>query len=129
MFDTTPEQLKAELTADIKALTSGSTLPEQADNIQCQPAVLRKLAALIAAELDPGCQRVLCAHDDIPLGTAVSLHTGLPLVIETLETTASTSSDGWVGEHHDGEHIQRVALFPRAGAIAAFELLGLWSAE
>jgi hypothetical protein len=100
---------RSELLADIRAVAGvpvGATAdpdPALGDAVQTRPAILRRLAALLAQELPPAIDRLLGSADRAaPLVTALALHTGLPFALV---------GDGNVrGELYPGERVAVVDL-------------------
>ncbi|QRP43285.1 hypothetical protein [Amycolatopsis sp. FDAARGOS 1241] len=93
---------RAELRADLLAV--GATA------FATRPALLRRAAALLAAELPAAVDRLVTGGDTdaVALTTALALHTGLPVTI--------TGADGARGEVHHGDRVAVVT--PRADPAA-----------
>jgi adenine/guanine phosphoribosyltransferase-like PRPP-binding protein len=66
-----------------------------------RPAILRRIGALLASSVPPGTDRIACIQEDTLIGVAVSLHTGVPLVI-VLDNETS------IGELHRTENVAGV---------------------
>jgi adenine/guanine phosphoribosyltransferase-like PRPP-binding protein len=74
-----------------------------------RPAILRRIGALLASSVPLGTDRIACMQEDTLIGVAVSLHTGVPLVIvldnETnigeLHRTEKVAGVGYSEASHD----------------------------
>jgi hypothetical protein len=84
----------AELAADLNAaaIRSDASVNVPAIDVPAvhsRPAILRRIAALLAEQLPPGIDRLVGAEADGPLVTAVALHIGLPFALATAATGGS----------------------------------------
>lgn len=94
---------RAELRADIAAVAGPAGGDEAAYAMQTHPAILRRVAALLAEELPAALDRVVAAEPvATPLATAVALHTGLPFALADLGETGAVT---WHGELRAGETV------------------------
>lgn len=89
------------------------------------PALLRQVAAALAALLDDGSvERLLAAPAAIPLGTALSLHTGLPMTCAR-ESAADRSVAFAIEGAYDIGHPTILLTDVLTGAAPAQQLIGL----
>ena len=96
-----------DLVADISALMTNGTL--DSSSLQSRPAILRRLAALLAQVLPPGVDRLMSrASIDAPLATAVALHSGVSFAL--------LDDDGRVllGDLHPSERVVLIETLPTA---------------
>ncbi|MFH5879399.1 hypothetical protein [Arthrobacter sp. NA-172] len=66
-----------------------------------RPAILGRIGALLASCVPPGTDRIVCIQEDTLIGAAVSLHTGVPLVVMAGNETS-------IGELHRTENVAGV---------------------
>lgn len=96
-----------DLVADISALMTNGTL--DSSSLQSRPAILRRLAALLAQVLPPGVDRLMSrASIDAPLATAVALHSGVSFAL--------FDDDGRVllGDLYPSERVVLIETLPTA---------------
>ncbi|MHB1171207.1 MAG: hypothetical protein ACYCZY_01685 [Lacisediminihabitans sp.] len=97
-----------ELVADISASTTSAS--PDASALQSRPAILRRLASLLAHVLPSGVDRLVArASVDAPLATAVALHSGLSFAL--------LDDDGRVvlGDLYPSERVVLVETLPVPG--------------
>ena len=63
-----------------------------------RPAILGRIGALLSSSVPPGTDRIVCIQEDTLIGAAVSLHTGVPLVVVRDNETN-------IGELHSTENV------------------------
>jgi adenine/guanine phosphoribosyltransferase-like PRPP-binding protein len=90
----------SDLASDLRA--AGGYLSNRTPAVALsRPAILRRIGALLASSVPPGTDRIACTQEDTLIGVAVSLHTGVPLVI-VLDNETS------IGELHRTENVAGV---------------------
>jgi len=94
----------ADLAADVTAaaIRPGPSVDIYA--VHTRPAILRRLAALLAEYLPQGVDRLVATDSDACLVTAVALHSGVPFVL------AGTESGDSIVFHGDLYPSERLAL-------------------
>jgi orotate phosphoribosyltransferase len=112
---------RAELRADLAAVSSGPG-PSGAPAFVARPALLRRMAALLAELLPAEADRFLTAGTsaDVAVATALALHTGLPLaVVEGRTITVGSVQPGEtvlpvIPVIGPGDHLMRLVEAGRA---------------
>jgi orotate phosphoribosyltransferase len=114
----TGEERRQELRADIVAAAWGTHGDfVDADQFLTKPTVLRRLAAILAARVPPDVDRLAGREPhSLVLAAALTLETGLPLVIVRTSQTPRLSC---YGELHPGERVLVVEGVTGTGTSAA----------
>jgi len=75
-----PQAVRDGLRDDLRALAPPGGVPDYWD-VVTRPALLRRLAMLLAEHVDADADRIVASGKDAALATAVALHTGVPFAI------------------------------------------------
>lgn len=97
------QDARAQLTADLRALRGVGGQDPHPRDVFTRPAVLRRLARVMAQHVPPGTDRLVALEGgDSPLAAAVALTTGVPFVLVDGE-------DAPFGELHAAEQVVVIA--------------------
>jgi hypothetical protein len=93
-----------ELRRDLSAVGIDDAGAVDVDAVLTRPTLLRRIAALVAAQVPATADRLVAATADAPLAAAVGLHTGLSFAL--LDPQPAT----WHGELYPAEHVIVIAV-------------------
>jgi hypothetical protein len=104
-----PEVVADEVRRDLAAVAVDDAGAIEPAAILTHPALLRRIAALLAVHVPATTDRLVAAVEDAPLVTALALHTGLPFVLVDTEPARPAQ-----GELHPSEHVVTVSVLSPA---------------
>lgn len=119
---------RAELLADLAAMMRAAQTHPAAAAVYSRPAVLARLAALVAEFLPPGTDRLVGAERDAVLLAAVSLHSGIALgVLDDAAAVVHPGEDVVLLAYDDERPGAAIAKAAKGHGLTVLRLVTLFS--